>query len=101
MRAIKKPSYGISLMIDEAWGRSYEPKLKRQSNECVVTGYWENQQFGRTAEAVADLFNRWDWEVLYHPPYPLDLSPCDFDLISKTKEPLVEVSSEQFKTFFR
>jgi len=39
-------------------------------------------------QAVADLFDRWGWEVLYHPPYSLDLSPCDFDLIPKMKEPL-------------
>ena len=40
------------------------------------------------AHAVADLFDQWGWEVLYHPPYSLDLSPCDFDLIPKMKEPL-------------
>ncbi|PNF28776.1 hypothetical protein B7P43_G06466, partial [Cryptotermes secundus] len=28
------------------------------------------------------------WEVLYHPPYSPDLSPCDFNLIPKMKEPL-------------
>ncbi|PNF42435.1 hypothetical protein B7P43_G09589 [Cryptotermes secundus] len=39
------------------------------------------------AQAVADLFDRWGWEVLYHPPYSPDLSPCDFDLIPKMKEP--------------
>ena len=26
--------------------------------------------------------------MLYHPPYSPDLSPCDFDLIPKMKEPL-------------
>ncbi|PNF35833.1 hypothetical protein B7P43_G09434 [Cryptotermes secundus] len=40
------------------------------------------------AQAVADLFDQWGWEVLYHPPYSPDLSPCDFNLISKMKEPL-------------
>jgi histone-lysine N-methyltransferase SETMAR len=40
------------------------------------------------AQAVADLFDRWGWKVLYHPPYSQDLSPCDFDLIPKMKEPL-------------
>ncbi|PNF39245.1 hypothetical protein B7P43_G17337 [Cryptotermes secundus] len=39
-------------------------------------------------QAVADLFDRWDWEVLYHPPYYPDLTPCDCDLIPKMKEPL-------------
>ncbi|PNF40606.1 hypothetical protein B7P43_G06749 [Cryptotermes secundus] len=41
-----------------------------------------------TWRAVADLFDRWGWEVLYHPPYSPDLSPCDFNLIPKMKEPL-------------
>jgi len=40
------------------------------------------------AQAVADLFDRWGCEVLYHPPYSQDLSPCDCDLIPKMKEPL-------------
>ena len=40
------------------------------------------------AQAVAGLFDRWGWEVLYHPPYSRDLSPLDFDLIPKMKEPL-------------
>ncbi|GBM20433.1 hypothetical protein AVEN_222128-1 [Araneus ventricosus] len=40
------------------------------------------------AQAVADLFDGWGWEVLYHPLYCPDLSPCDFDLIPKMKEPL-------------
>jgi len=40
------------------------------------------------AQTVADLFDRWGWEVLYHPTYSLDLSPCDFDLIPNLKEPL-------------
>ncbi|PNF36497.1 hypothetical protein B7P43_G15880 [Cryptotermes secundus] len=39
-------------------------------------------------QAVADLFDRWGWEMLYHPPYSPDLSPCDFNLIPKMKEPL-------------
>ncbi|PNF34990.1 hypothetical protein B7P43_G14126 [Cryptotermes secundus] len=39
------------------------------------------------AQAVADLFARWGWEVLYHPPYSPNLSPCDFDFIPKMKEP--------------
>ncbi|PNF14334.1 hypothetical protein B7P43_G05856 [Cryptotermes secundus] len=40
------------------------------------------------AQAVATLFDLWGWEVLYHPPYSPDLSPCDFDLIPKMKESL-------------
>ena len=35
-----------------------------------------------------DLLRRWRWEVLEHPSYPPDLSPCDYDLTSKLKVPL-------------
>lgn len=37
---------------------------------------------------VNEFFERNGWEVLPHPPYSPDLSPPDFDLISKIKEPL-------------
>ena len=40
------------------------------------------------AICVRDLIRRWRWEVLEHPPYPPDLSPCDYDLIPKLKAPL-------------
>ncbi|GBN95051.1 hypothetical protein AVEN_243467-1 [Araneus ventricosus] len=33
------------------------------------------------AQLVADLFDRWGCELLYHPPYSPHLRPCDFDLI--------------------
>jgi len=44
---------------------------------------------------VNQLLARWQWEVLYHPPYSPDISPCDFDLIPKVKEPL---RGRRFKT---
>ncbi|KAJ4450086.1 hypothetical protein ANN_01493 [Periplaneta americana] len=40
------------------------------------------------AEAVAELLRRWDWEVLEHPPYSPDVSPCDYDLFPRLKEPI-------------
>ena len=27
-------------------------------------------------------------EILEYPPYPSDMSPCDYDLFAKVKEPL-------------
>jgi len=47
------------------------------------------------AGVVNQLLVRWQWEVLYHPPYSPDISPCDFDLIPKAKEPL---RGRRFKT---
>jgi len=46
-------------------------------------------------DVVNQLLVRWQRDVLYHPPYSPDISPCDFDLIPKVKEPL---SSRCFKT---
>ena len=40
------------------------------------------------AAAVTDLLRRWQWVILEHPPYSPDMSPCDYDLFTKVKEPL-------------
>ena len=40
------------------------------------------------AAAVTDLLHCWQWEILEHPPYSPDVSPCDYDLFAKAKEPL-------------
>lgn len=37
---------------------------------------------------VQAVFTEYNWEVLLHPPYSPDLSPCDYDLFPKIKEPL-------------
>ena len=34
------------------------------------------------------LLRRWQWEILEHPPYSSDMSPCDYNLFVKVKEPL-------------
>ena len=39
-----------------------------------------------TAHRVADLYRRWGWKVLFHPPHSPDISPCDYD--PKLKESL-------------
>ena len=40
------------------------------------------------AACVTQLLNDWEWEVLGHPPYSPDLSPCDFHLFAALKEPI-------------
>lgn len=40
------------------------------------------------AAYVVNQLEKWDWEVLGHPPYSPDLSPCDFHLFATLKEPL-------------
>ncbi|GBL95670.1 hypothetical protein AVEN_100221-1 [Araneus ventricosus] len=79
------------IALDETWAKPYEPQLKRQSNEWRHYGSprrSKDNARSHAAQAVADLFDRWGWEVLYHPSYSPDLNLCDFDLIPKMKEPL-------------
>ena len=47
------------------------------------------------AGVVNQLLARWQWEVLFHPPYSPDISTCDFDLLPKVKETL---RGRRFKT---
>ena len=37
---------------------------------------------------VKDLLCRWQGEILEHPPYSPDMSPCDYDFFVQVKEPL-------------
>jgi hypothetical protein len=39
-------------------------------------------------KVVADLLNKYKWEVLPHVPYSPYMSPPDFDLLHKLKEPV-------------
>jgi hypothetical protein len=38
-------------------------------------------------KVVTDLLSKYEWEVLPHAPYSPDMSPLDFDLFHKLKEP--------------
>ena len=39
-------------------------------------------------KVVTDLLSKYEWEVLPHAPYSPDMSPPDFDLFHKLKEPM-------------
>jgi hypothetical protein len=39
-------------------------------------------------KVVTDLLSTYEWEVLPHALYSLDMSPSDFDLLHKSKEPM-------------
>ena len=39
-----------------------------------------------TAHATVNLLERWDWEILEHPPYSPDLAPSDFHLFPSMKK---------------
>ncbi|KAJ4434037.1 hypothetical protein ANN_16356 [Periplaneta americana] len=66
------------------------PALRRKQRHLVVQNpiILHDNARRHTAAAVKDLLRRWQWEVLEHPPYSPDMSPCDYDLFAKVKEPL-------------
>ncbi|PNF31349.1 hypothetical protein B7P43_G10891, partial [Cryptotermes secundus] len=51
--------------------------MRKFASRCVLHDLTEMQKW-----------LRYDTALLYHPPCSPDLSPCDFDLIPKMKEPL-------------
>ena len=40
-----------------------------------------------TTAAVMHLMHHWQWDILEHPPYSPDMSPCNYNLFAKVKEP--------------
>ncbi|KAJ4430148.1 hypothetical protein ANN_22358 [Periplaneta americana] len=66
------------------------PALRRKRRHLVVQNpiILHDNARSHTAAAVKDLLRRWHWEILEHPPYSPDMSPCDYDLFAKMKEPL-------------
>ena len=70
--------------------RSYSHGLKTKRRHLVLQNriiLYDNARSHITA-AVTDLLRRWKWEILEHPPYSPDMSPCDYDLFTKVKKPL-------------
>ena len=68
------------------------PALRRKLRYMVVQEpiiFYDNAR-SHTAAAVTDLLRRWKRENLEHPPYSPDMSPCDYDLFARMKQPLRE-----------
>ena len=49
------------------------------------------------SERVTSLMASYEWEVLPHPAYISDMSPPDFDLLSRLKEPLRGIRFDDLK----
>ena len=66
------------------------PALRRKRRHLVVQNpiILHDNARSHTAAVVVDLLGRWQWEILEHPPHSPDMSPCDYDLSVKVKEPL-------------
>ena len=53
-----------------------------------------------TAAAVTDLLRRSQWEILEHPPYSRDMSPCDYDHFAKVKVRVTRYNTIQHGTTY-
>ena len=67
--------------------RSQSHGLRRKWRHLVVQNpiILHDSARSHTAAAVTDLLRRWQWEILEHPPYSPDMSPCDYDLFARVK----------------
>ncbi|KAJ4445128.1 hypothetical protein ANN_06929 [Periplaneta americana] len=65
------------------------PALRRKRRHLVVQNpiILHDNAMSHTAGAVKDLLCHWQWEILEQPQYSPDMSPCDYDLFTKVKEP--------------
>ena len=62
------------------------PMLRRKQHLVVQNPIiLHDNARSHTAAAVTDLFCRRQWEILEHPLYSPNMSPCDYDLFAKVK----------------
>jgi histone-lysine N-methyltransferase SETMAR len=66
------------------------PALRKKRPQTMALGplLLHDNASSHTGRIVQDLLKDYQWEVLPHPPYSPDLSPCDFDLFPKLKNQL-------------
>ena len=66
------------------------PALRRKRQYLLATNpiILHDNARAHTANVVTDLLRRWRREILEQSPYSPDMSPCDYDLFAKMKEPL-------------
>ena len=64
--------------------------LRRKRRHLVVQNpiILHDNARSHTTAAVKDLLGHWQREILEHLLYWPDMSPCDYDLFAKVKEPL-------------
>ena len=61
--------------------RDKRPELKEVGSILL-----QNNASPHRKKMVLETLETWDWEILPHPPYLPDLSPCDFFLFPRIKE---------------
>ncbi len=73
--------YTLQPKICKNWPGVLEEGVIILHNNCQV----------HAACIIVDLLRKYGWQILPHPPYSPDLSPCDYDLNPKLKESMHEV----------
>ena len=70
-------------------------RKRMDSEENDATWWYRTASFFITMQGITqllltitDLLRRCQYEILEHPPCSSDLSPCDYNLFAKVKEPL-------------
>jgi transposase len=53
-----------------------------------LTGVRHDNARPHASGAVSEILEKYEWQVLPHPPYSPDMSPSDFDLFPKFKKAL-------------
>ena len=68
--------------------KSLRQAIRRKRPELLAAGpiILHDNARPHGANGVTSLLRRYEWEKLDHPPFSLDISPCDFDLFPKLKE---------------
>lgn len=66
------------------------PAIRKKRRELLEAGpiVLHDNARPHVARVVTDLLDRYGWEMLAHPPYSPDLSPCDFFLFGRLKAKL-------------
>ena len=65
---------------------SYSHGFRRKRLRLVAQNPILHDNARSHTAAVTDLLRCWQWEILEHPPYSPDMSPCDYDLFTKVEE---------------
>ena len=65
--------------------RDLDKQKRQQLLENGVILFHDNAP-AHVTQSFLDMLDAWDWEVLQHPPYSPDISPCDFFLIPQLRK---------------
>jgi len=71
------------------WMQKFRREMHKKRPDLLGNGplllYNARPHLGKV---VTDVLSKYEWEVLPHAPYSPDMSPPDFDLFHKLKEPM-------------